>query len=132
MKLNAPDLKCDFCKGTGLRLRELRLVVKDRVMNTPARAALHCSCLSPELKALHEGLDKESVLRDWPWDELKDLKTPKAEGGPEPVLLGCPFPLDFIPPKRKEMPASPEPAPQKKEEPAPEKPKKRGRAKIKK
>jgi hypothetical protein len=128
MNLNAPDLSCAYCKGKGARVRSLHMVVNGQVLSATTTSALHCGCLSPELKALHEGLDKEDILRDWPWDELKDLKIPRVEGGPEPKVVSCPFPVFFNSPFTPAK-AAPEPAPKKKE-PAPEKPqKRRGRSK---
>lgn len=135
MKLNAPEPKCNKCKGTGVYPRSLRVVVNGQVLPNMTIVALHCRCLSPELATLHDGLDKEPIFRDWPWDELSGLLIAAADKDAKPIKLGCPFPRGFVPPPRKMQPivapAAPEPAP-KKAEPAPEKPKKkRGRAKIK-
>lgn len=132
MNLTTPDLNCTHCKGKGLRARKLHLVLNGEVVPSITVVALHCSCLCPELKTLHEKLDKDYVLREWPWDELKDLRIPRAKDGPEPELLGCPFPPNFSPPPRMQIPKPfPRPAPEKKE-PILEKLKRRiGRSKIK-
>lgn len=128
MKLNAPDLTCLYCSGKGARVRELRLVLNGLTLEKPSQVLLHCGCLSPNLKALHAALDKSGVLEQWPWDDLKDLRTPRAEGGPEPILVGNPLPaqldlrgipnlssLPKPPPKPMEMPVSvPNPAKTKK------------------
>lgn len=131
MKLNTPDPKCVHCQGKGLRARDLHLVINGQALPNTTKVALHCGCLSPELKVLHEWLDKTPILKSWPWDELKDLRIPRAKDGLEPELLGCPFPSTFAPPpspKPSVARATPKPAP-KKEEPAPVKPKRRGRSK---
>lgn len=131
MKLNAPDLNCPHCAGSGLRVRELRLAAQDRVARRPSKIALHCGCLEPKLESMHKELDAENVLRYWPWSELVQLEIPRAEGGPKPEVLGNPFPPDFVPPQRLQpVVTSPKPAPAP-EKPTSEKSKKRGRAKIK-
>jgi hypothetical protein len=128
MNLNAPDLNCPFCKGTGLRVRDVRFVMNNQVARSAAKAALHCGCLSPELKELHAALDNENIFKTWPWDELKGIVPPRAKDGPEPALLGNPFPIGFVPTKPQ---LAKEPAPEMKE-PAPAKPRKRqGRSKHK-
>lgn len=133
MKLNAPDVNCSHCKGTGARRRELRLVVNGKELSKPSHVTLHCGCLSAELKKLHEALGPNAVLQEWPWDKLRDLEIPKASDGPEPTKIGSPFPIVVKVPRipvvdridNKPLPPQqigpPAPAP----EPEPEMPKKK-------
>jgi len=114
MNLNAPDTNCQYCKGTGARVRPLKLVFDGTASAVDSQVQLHCGCLSPELATRHEAFDNDPVLRDWPWDTLKDLTTPQADGGPTPIILGDPFPFPITPlnpPPTKPPEPAPEPAP---------------------